>query len=129
MAVIRITPADVKMLQVKENGWYGASITQVSDPTPNKAKDSLNTIIVFTLEDGKEIKQYYSHKLIAMILPLVEAVTETKVPIEGFELDTDILKGKKCDLKLTTVIFNGNPKNEIEAYLPYGQGKNQQAPF
>lgn len=129
MAIIKITTADIKMLQAKENGWYPATITNVSDLLVNAKKDGTNVIVIFTLEDGKELKQYYSSKLMAMIVPLVEAVTETKVPLEGFELDTDILRGKKCDLKLTTVIFNGNPKNEIEAYLPYGKGKNQQEPF
>jgi hypothetical protein len=130
MAVIKITKADIEKLKTLDNGWYGATITKVSDPTPSKDKQSLNTIVSIVIDGvGKEINQYFNSKLIAMIIPLYEAVNGGKKVTEEFDLDPATMVGMKLDVKLTTVIYQGNPQNDIEAYLPYGQGANQKAPF
>lgn len=130
MSILKITKADIQKLKALEPGWYGASVLRVSDPTPSKDKQSNNIIVTFGLEgaDGKEIPHYYNSKLIAMMVPMIEAVKNTKLT-DDVDIDPSELIGSKLDLKLVTEIYNGNPQNKIEGYLPYGQGKNQQAPF
>ena len=130
MALLKITDADIQKLKALEAGWYGATITKVSDPTPSKDKLSNNIIITFTIDDadGKEVQHYFNSKLFAMIVPLVEAVRGAKMGA-GFDLDTDELKDKKVDIKLVQELYQGNLQNKIDAYLPYGQGKNQKTPF
>jgi hypothetical protein len=129
MPVIKITKADIEKVKTLEPGWYGSVISKVSDPTPAKDKQSVNTVLTFVIDKvGKEIPVYINSKLIAMIIPVYEAVTGKKYN-EEFDLDTDTLIGKKLDVKLGTTIYNGNPQNQIEGYLPYGQGANQKAPF
>jgi hypothetical protein len=129
MPIIKITKADIEKIKVLENGWYGATISKVADPTPAKDKQSINTAVTFVIDKvGKEIQNFYNSKLMAMIIPLYEAVTGKKYT-EDFELNTDHLLGKKVDLKLTTTIYNGNPQNTIEGYLPYGAGANQKVPY
>jgi hypothetical protein len=129
MPIIKITRADIEKLKTLEGGWYGATITKVSDPTPSNDKQSINTIVTITIDIvGKEMNQYFNSKLIAMIIPLYEAVMGKRIT-EELDLDTGHLLGKKLDVKLTTEIYKGNSQNAIEGYLPYGAGANQKAPF
>lgn len=130
MALLKITAADIKKLQALDNGWYGAIVKSVSDPTPNKAKDSVNIIVTFVIEgsDGKEIVNYFNSKMIAFIIPAYEAAMGTKIAPDS-EVDPADMVGKKLDVKLEVKIFNNNPQNEIVGYLPYGTGKNQTTTF
>ena len=129
MPIIKITKADIERIKVLDPGWYGCTISKVVGNEPAKDKQSINTIVTFTIDKvGKEIPVYYNSKLMAMIIPLYEAVSGKK-HTEDFDLDTDSLMGKKLDVKLGTTIYNGIPQNQIEGYLPYGQGANQKAPF
>ena len=129
MPIIKITKADIERIKVLEPGWYGCTISKVVGNEPTKDKQSINTIVHFTIDKvGKEIPVYYNSKLMALIVPLYEAISGKK-HTEDFDLDTDFLMGKKLDVKLGTTIYNGNPQNQIEGYLPYGTGANQKAPF
>jgi hypothetical protein len=129
MAVIKITKADVEKLKTLENGWYGCTISKVSDPVPSADKQSINTIVSLTIDGvGKEIQQYFNSKLIAMILPLYEAATGEKITGD-FDLDPSVMVGRKVDVKLGTTIYKGNPQNEVQGFLPFGSGANQKAPF
>jgi hypothetical protein len=48
---------------------------------------------------------------------------------DEFNFDTDEMKGKKIDGKITIDMFENRPVNKVEEYLPYGKGVNMAPAF
>lgn len=128
MSVINFTTGDVLRSKTLPNEWYKWQITNVLRK-PSTAGDSNNTVVTFTLiehspqTDGKEIVRYFSDKAISMMIPLVCAVRgipQESLKPEGFQFDTDELLGKKIDGLITTETYEGNLKNVLDTYAPYG---------
>ena len=125
MPVLKITQADIEKVKNLEPGWYGAIICKVHPLKKSSAGDSLNQQIDFQIEGakGKEIPVTFNTKLLGKIAPLWESALGTLMG-EG-EFDTDILMGKKVDVKVVQALYNGNMIDNIQMYLPYGKSKEQ----
>src|SRR6266852_960348 len=115
MPVINITQADIMKTKNVNPGWYGAKVIKVHPLAPSKAKDSINQAIDIELEnsDGKVITKTYNSKLIGMIAPLIEAAMGKALDPGSF--DTDLLLGKKVDVKVVPVVQDGIIYDNIEA--------------
>jgi hypothetical protein len=124
MPVLKITAADIAKTKNLEPGWYGASVCRVHPLKNSSGGDSINQQIDFLIEkaNGKEIPVTFNTKLLGKIATLWEAALGTKLG-EG-EFDTDHLLGKKVDVKVQPVLYNGNMIDNIIMYLPYGKSKD-----
>lgn len=144
MPVLQFTKADILRSQNLENEkWYSWQVTSVTGPVPNANRDGLNLVIVSTLIDtnsdidGKEVSKTFSlsskgksHQ--AMMIPFVAACTGKKVDDldkEGFQFDTDDLKGAKYDGKYTLETYNGQLIGKVDQYLPYKSAAGQTPGF
>lgn len=129
MPLLKFTAADVLRTKVLEKGWYNVQVKTVSDFTTSKAGDSNNIKITFLVEgtEGKEIERTYNSKAMSMMIPLIAACTGQVIKPENFDFDTDTLKGKKCDGKIDIEMYEGNPKNVLNDFVPHGKGKLQGA--
>jgi hypothetical protein len=124
MPVLKITAADIAKTKNLEPGWYGASVCKVHPLKNSSGGDSINQQIDFLIDkaQGKEIPVTFNTKLLGKIAPLWEAALGKKLD-EG-EFDTDMLLGKKVDVKVQPVLYNGNMIDNILMYLPYGKSKD-----
>jgi len=131
MPIIKITAADIQKQKTLEVGWYSAQITKVSEFTTSKKGDSVNLTVTFLIDgtEGREIDRVYNSKSMGMIVPLIEAVKGKPVEPKDFDYDTSMLVAAKLDVKVVVEIYEGRLLNKIESYLPYGKGKEVQAPF
>lgn len=138
MPIIKVTQADVLRNKVVDAAWYGANISKIDGPSLSAKGDSYNFVVSFTLDGkspapGKEIQQYFNTKAIGRIVPLLSAVRgkEVEAPGAGQELaiDTDELMNKNIDVKVSVDTYEGQLRNGIEAFLPYGNGANVAVAF
>ncbi len=128
MPVIKFETKDVLKSKVLEDKWYSFEIREIPAAVVNAGGDGFNYKVRFALIDageemnGKEIERTFSSKAIGMMIPLVAAargIPLSDIPVEGFQLDTDELVGKKIDGHCKIEIYNGNPNNKVEEYAPY----------
>ncbi len=138
MPVINFGKADILRSQTMEAQWASFLLSDVSNPVKNAAGDGYNYLVTFTLIDyknvdlnGKEFKRTFSSKAIGMMIPLIAAVRNVDVQTikDEFNFDTDEMKGKKIDGKITIDMFENRPVNKVEEYLPYGKGVNMAPAF
>lgn len=127
MPVLKITKADIEKTKNLEPGWYGAKICRVHTLAKSAKGDSLNQQIDFLIENGsgKEISVTFNTKLLGKIAQLWEPAMG--VPLDEGDFDTDMLLGKKVDVKVQPVLYNGNNIDNIIMYLPYGKSKEAAA--
>jgi hypothetical protein len=139
MPMIVFSKADILRSQTMESQWASFEFSNVMGPTKNAAGDGYNYVVQFTLTDfkpnpelnGKEFKRTFSSKAMGMMIPLVAAVRNVDVQSikDEFNFDTDELKGKKLDGKISLEMYEGRPTNKVEEYLAYGKGVNMQPAF
>lgn len=128
MPIVKFTPADILRSKILPAGWYGAKITSIAPWKESKDKGSSNMLFTFTIDntDGKEIERYYNSKAISMMIPVVEAVKKVKLADkpEEFVFDSDELLNAQLDVYVAVEMFEGNPKNVVNQWAPYGLSKN-----
>ena len=124
MPILKITAADIEKTKNLEPGWYGALICRVHALKKSSGGDSINQQIDFQIEGGKgkEIPVTFNTKLLGKMAPLWEAALGK--PLNEGEFDTDELLGKKVDVKVAPVLYNGNMLDNIQMFLPYGKSKD-----
>ena len=134
MPIIKITKSDLMKTKNVSTGWWGAKIIKIYPPAKSKAGDSVNYPIDFELEDnpkhgqnanGKVITKGFNSKLIGMLGPLFDAIG---IKVIDDNYDTDLLLGKKCDVKVVQTSQGGLLYDNIDAFLPYGKGQ-EGSPF
>lgn len=123
MPLIQVTQADIAKLMNIQPGWYSSKIVKVHPLKESKAGGSINGVIDFELEheSGKIIPVTFNSQLIGKIVPLWEAVFQTKFTAGA--LNTDDFLGKKVDVKVGQRNYEGQLIDEIQQYAPYGAGK------
>lgn len=128
MPIIKVTAADIAKTKNLEPGWYQAQVIKVHPLEKSSEGGSINQKIDFLIENanGKEITCTFNSKLMGKIAPLVETATGTI--FQPGEFDTDLLQGKKVDVKVQPNLYNGNLIDKIVLFLPYGKSKDV-APF
>lgn len=128
MPIIKVTAADLAKTLNLETGWYGAQVVKVHPPSKSSGGDSVNYKMTFLIEhpSKKEIDVTYNSKLMGKVAEPYFAAFG-KVMGEG-EFDMDLFLGKKMDVKVQPVVYNGNLIDNITAYLAHGKGK-EGSPF
>ncbi len=138
MPIIKFETKDILRSKVLEAKWYSWEVRDIGAPVANDKGDGYNYKVRFSLIDagedlnGKEVERTFSSKAIGMMIPLVAAARSVKltdIPVEGFQIDTDELVGKKIDGNCKIDIYNGNPNNKVEEYAPYKSIVGQAAAF
>lgn len=132
MPIITFSEKDVMMNKVIDGGWYGARITKVEGPVaaatkPGKAP-SYNYVVFVELDEkslapGKEFQCYFNTKLMGKMLPVFAAAKGvTLEDAASQENDTDTLVESKIDVEVVPDVYNGQPSNRINNWLPFGKG-------
>src|SRR5678816_1111613 len=124
MPAIVFSKADILRSQLMESQWASFDISAVTGPTKNSNGDGYNYVVHLTLTEykpnpdlnGKEFKRTFSSKAMGMMIPLVAAVKNVDVNTikDEFTFDTDELKGKKVDGKISIDNFEGRHVNKVE---------------
>jgi hypothetical protein len=129
MPIIQVTQADIAKLQNIPAGWYSGKVIKVNPLKNAKSGESINEVIEIELEheSGKVIPVTFNSQLIGRIVNLWEACMQQK--FQPGTMNTDELLFKKCDCKVGQRTFEGQLIDEIQAFAPYGAGKNMTAPF
>lgn len=127
MAKIPVSKADLlAAVVIPDIRWFSFSIQKVDVEKSSKG-DSFNIIVYGDIiEDekyeGKQIRTYFNTKAPGRLVPLHSAVTGLKMDEPG-DIDTDEFVGKKFDGKVgTRTMEGGGLINEIQEFLPYGEG-------
>jgi hypothetical protein len=139
--LLNITKAALDRLRPIEDGWYLMKII-LAKVEPSKAKDSLNFIFHFELDDGRTIDGpadcLMNNKVQQMFwpafLPLCASVqgltlneyTE-KYPTGQSGVDTDKWVGKKVQGLIGHEVYEGNIQIRVKGFLP--PGANTETPF
>lgn len=120
MPIIKVTKADLAKTLNLNPGWYQAQIVRVHPPKKSSAGDSINFQLDYLIEhsSGKEIPVTYNSKLMGKINEPYKAVFGKDMDTDT-EFDLDQLLGKKLDVKIQPVEYNGNMIDNIVGCLPY----------
>jgi hypothetical protein len=133
MPIIKVTKADILKTRNVTPGWYSCQVVKVHPPTKSKEGNTINYVFDCRILDGqecagKEIPARFNSFVIGNLVPFVFACTGIEMD-ENNDFDTDKLLGAKFDGKVVPKNFEGNIYDNFEAYIPYGAGKDQVAPF
>lgn len=128
--ILKLTKQDLMMAATASVGWYHWEPTKI-EITLSNAGDSHNIAIFGVLVggeqphqqefEGKQVVARFNTKLIGKLVPALRAFGWEVT--EDMNLDTDELKkliGEKVDIQIKHRDYQGNPQEDIAAWLPYG---------
>lgn len=129
--ILKLTKQDLMMAATASVGWYHWEPTKIE--VELSAKGDSHNISIFGLLvggdqphqeefEGKQVVARFNTKLIGKLVPALRAFGWEVT--EDMDLDTDELKkkliGEKVDIQIKHRDYQGNPQEDIAAWLPYG---------
>lgn len=123
MAIIKVSTQEMKKGLPLDPKWYPADIKEIKlEPSKDKTKINYNLYVMVDdgTEEGREIKQTL---MTSDLRGLFESALTTEddkfeVPISDYEYDTDMVAGRRINVKFENEAYQGRLIPKIKAFLP-----------
>lgn len=123
MAIIKVSAQEMKKGLPLDPKWYPADIKEIKlEPSKDKTKINYNLYVMVDdgTEEGREIKQTL---MTSDLKGLFESALTTEddkfeVPLSGYEYDTDMVAGRRINVKFENEAYQGRLIPKIKAFLP-----------
>jgi hypothetical protein len=126
MTLVEFTTDDIANSQgqeLHEPGWYNLEVTKINEK-PSADGQSTNAWTTFKILDGeragKLITTNFNSKAAWAKIPLFKAILGEVKPGQGYDFSEQTLKGQKVAGYNENKNVNGEVRNNLRDFKPYG---------